>query len=277
MADETWFAEMKRYVRFGADDEVALRRLFWFAAPAFPRIAEEFYQRLEEHPRAKAVFSGSEQVQRLKATLCDWLRLLLVGPWDESYYTQRARIGHMHVKIGLPQKYMFGAMNLIRIDLIRIAQRAHTEGDPSPSASQPSRIDLLDVTVALQKVIDRSGGATNRRARSRQARSAVRQSVRGSACRAAARQRAACSLAIAAGTFRDARRAVAERPPAARKATQHATDQQPRAPRAPCQNAEYHGFTLSGRAYTSRTAGDRKRRRRRPEHIAGSKGCRRAR
>lgn len=154
MADETWFAEMKRYVRFGGDDEVALRRLFWFAAPAFPRIAEEFYQRLEEHPRAKAVFSGSEQVQRLKATLRDWLRLLLVGPWDEVYYAQRARIGHMHVKIGLPQKYMFGAMNLIRVDLIRIAQRAHTEGDPTPSASQPSRIDLLDVTVALQKVID---------------------------------------------------------------------------------------------------------------------------
>jgi hypothetical protein len=52
--DETWFVEMKRYMRFGADDEAALRRFSSIAAPEFRRIAEEFYERLAEHQRAKA-------------------------------------------------------------------------------------------------------------------------------------------------------------------------------------------------------------------------------
>jgi hypothetical protein len=151
---ETWFVELKRYVRFGADDEAALRRLCRFAAPEFHRIAEEFYERLDEHQRAKAVFSGPEQVERLKVTLREWMRLLLNGPWDEAYYTQRARIGHMHVKIGLPQKYMFGAMNLIRVDLMRIAQCAYAEDEPTPPASKHTSTDLVQTMMALEKILD---------------------------------------------------------------------------------------------------------------------------
>jgi hypothetical protein len=152
--DETWFAEMKRYVRFGPDDEAALRRLTRFAAPEFRRIADEFYERLDEHPRAKAVFTGPEQVERLKVTLCEWMRLLLDGPWDEAYHAQRARIGRVHVAIGLPQKYMFGAVNLIRVDLLRIAQRAHAGDEPAPGPGSPAGTDLIHATVALQKVLD---------------------------------------------------------------------------------------------------------------------------
>ena len=50
---ESFFAEMKRYVRFDADDEAMLRALAPHAAPEFRRIAEEFYARLEQHPQAR--------------------------------------------------------------------------------------------------------------------------------------------------------------------------------------------------------------------------------
>lgn len=47
--------EMKRYVRFGPDDESALRALAPHAAPHFRRIADEVYQRLQEHEEARKV------------------------------------------------------------------------------------------------------------------------------------------------------------------------------------------------------------------------------
>jgi PAS domain S-box-containing protein len=118
---ETLFEELKRYVQFGPDDEEALRRFGPHAAPSFPAVVDEFYARLSAHDQALDIFSGPEQIERLKGSLRDWLELLFRGPWDEAYYQRRARIGRVHVRIELPQKYMFAAMDQIRVALSRIA------------------------------------------------------------------------------------------------------------------------------------------------------------
>ncbi|HJZ85741.1 MAG TPA: protoglobin domain-containing protein [Polyangia bacterium] len=146
---ETFFAEMKRYVRFGAEDEASLRALGPHAAPHFVRIAEEFYQQLEQHPEARAVFSGPEQVERLKRTLCTWMQVLLEGPWDEAYHELRTRIGRMHVKVALPQRYMFGAMNLIRASLIEIAQKAYPDQESARVRSVWALSKILDLELAI--------------------------------------------------------------------------------------------------------------------------------
>jgi PAS domain S-box-containing protein len=139
---ETFFAEMKRYVAFGPEDEAALRGFHPHATPHFRGIAEEFYERLSAHPEAVAVFSGPEQLERLKSTLCVWMDLLLTGPWDEDYYEKRARIGRMHVKISLPQRYMFGAMDAIRISFGKVVH-----------ATLPPE-QRMSVLLALHKIID---------------------------------------------------------------------------------------------------------------------------
>src|SRR5690606_25094129 len=108
---ETLFQELKRYMRFGAEDEESLRRLSGLARPHFRAIAEAFYARLAEHDSAHRVFSGPAQIERLKGTLVAWMELLLTGPWDDAYYQKRARIGRTHVRIELQQRYMFGAMD----------------------------------------------------------------------------------------------------------------------------------------------------------------------
>ena len=118
---ETLFEELKRYVQFGAADEAALRSFGPHAAPSFPAVVDEFYARLSEHEEARNIFSGPEQIERLKVSLRDWLELLFRGPWDEAYYERRARIGRVHVRIELPQKYMFAAMDQIRIALAGLA------------------------------------------------------------------------------------------------------------------------------------------------------------
>jgi PAS domain S-box-containing protein len=146
---ETWFEEMKRYVRFDDDDQAVLRGFANQARPHFPRIVTEFYGRLAEHDEARRVFSGPEQVERLKGSLSDWLDLLLKGPWDEDYYQKRARIGRMHVKIGLPQRYMFGAMNLVRIDLKKVAQEIFADAAETRNRLVRAISKILDLELAI--------------------------------------------------------------------------------------------------------------------------------
>jgi len=140
---------MRRYVRFGPEDERALRAFAPIAAPHFRTISEAFYERLAEHPDARAVFHGDDQVERLKGTLCEWMRLLLNGPWDHAYYERRARIGRMHVKISLPQRYMFGAMNLIRVGLLRIADETLADRPNEQAATAGALAKIIDIELCI--------------------------------------------------------------------------------------------------------------------------------
>ncbi len=141
-ASERVFDELRRYVGFDAKDEEALRELAPQVAPRFATIADEFYQRLVKHEGARRVIVDEEQLGRLKVTLQNWLHRMLVGPWDAEFCQQRARIGRTHVRIGLPQRYMFGAMNLVRTSLLQAVE------------------DLLGVdqrrgtAIAVEKIID---------------------------------------------------------------------------------------------------------------------------
>jgi two-component system sensor histidine kinase HydH len=142
---ETVFQELKRYMGFGEDDERALRALHAAAVPQLDRIATVFYDRILTHEEAsKVLHEGESMVGHLKVTLVAWLDSLLAGPWDEAYWSARQRIGRVHVRIGLPQHYMFGAMNVVRGELARIAyERFHPD---------PPR--LQTVRNALGKVLD---------------------------------------------------------------------------------------------------------------------------
>jgi signal transduction histidine kinase len=142
---ETVFEELKRYIRFGEQDERSLRSLHAAAAPEFERVASVFYDRILTHEEARtALVGGESRVGHLKVTLRAWLDTLLSGPWDEAYWQRRYAIGRVHVRIGLPQHYMFGAMNVVRGELAQIAwERFHSEDD-----------QLERVRNALGKILD---------------------------------------------------------------------------------------------------------------------------
>jgi PAS domain S-box-containing protein len=119
---ESTFEEMKRYVRFGDEDARLLALFKPLGLPHFRRIAEEFYDRIREHQGAHNVFTGEEQIQRLQRSLVRWMERVCSGPYDDAYFRETAHIGRVHVRIGLPQRYMFTAMALIRVSLVRIAE-----------------------------------------------------------------------------------------------------------------------------------------------------------
>jgi PAS domain S-box-containing protein len=146
---ESLLEELRRYVGFGPADEAALRDLAPHAQGHFAAIAEEFYDRLAAHDEARQVFSGPEQVARLKGTLQVWMRELCCGPWDEAYYQRRLRIGRRHVTISLPQRYMFAAMDVIRIALAGIANDAYDDDHDRRMRAIAALHRILDIELAI--------------------------------------------------------------------------------------------------------------------------------
>jgi len=145
---ETVLAELKRYVLFDAADEARLRAFHRLAAPEFQRLADAFYDRILHHEEAKkALVGGESSVGHLKVTMVAWLDRLLLGPWDEAYWEHRYRIGRKHVQIGLPQHYMFGAMNVHREGLDQVA-REHLAG-AELAALRSSLGKILDLELAI--------------------------------------------------------------------------------------------------------------------------------
>ena len=134
---ETLFEELKRYVGWSREDEAALRALHPLAAPHFVRIAERL---LRAHPRARRrARRRSSAASRRSATSRSRCRRgwtsCSPGPWDEAYYELRCRIGRVHVRIALPQHYMFGAMNVIRARAERAHRRRATRPAPRSCAA----------------------------------------------------------------------------------------------------------------------------------------------
>src|SRR5882724_4395682 len=152
-SQETRFQELKRYVRFDARDADLLLAFRERAAPEFPRIAQEFYDRIREHADAHDVFTGEDQIQRLQRSLVAWLSRICGGVYDEQYAEQTAKIGRVHVKIGLPQRYMLTAMALIRIALVHIADR-DLGADAAPTREALMRVLDLELAVMLQTYKD---------------------------------------------------------------------------------------------------------------------------
>ncbi len=147
----SFFEEVTSYIGFDSRDSARLREFLPTAAPHFERISEHFYERILNHPQAhEAISGGAEQIERLKQTLVEWMRTGLEGPHDEEFCNRRARIGHMHVRIGLPQRYMITAMNVMRLDFRDVA---NAELGELPRANLDALLDTLDRLFDLELAI----------------------------------------------------------------------------------------------------------------------------
>jgi signal transduction histidine kinase len=148
--EETLFEELKRYVGWNESDEAALRALHGPLTPHFPRVAEIFYDTILSHREAKqSLVGGESQVGHLKVTLQRWMDTLLHGPWDEAYFESRARIGRYHVRIDLPQHYMFGAMNVVRRELGAVVNELYRDRPDERAAAERALGRILDLDLAV--------------------------------------------------------------------------------------------------------------------------------
>jgi signal transduction histidine kinase len=88
-------------------------------------------------------------VGHLKGTLEIWMDQLLCGPWDESYFELRCRIGRMHVRIALPQHYMFGAMNVLRQEFNTLIDEHYRDRPQELARVRRALSKMLDLELAI--------------------------------------------------------------------------------------------------------------------------------
>jgi two-component system sensor histidine kinase HydH len=147
---ESILEELKRYVGFGPSDAQALRELHPHLQPHFVRIAQVFYDRILANPEARRVLEGGEsRVGQLKQTLVRWMEGVFLGPWDDAYFERRCRIGRVHVRIGLPQHYMFGGMDVLRLEFLRVVDDTHPSDREAVSAARAALERILDIELAI--------------------------------------------------------------------------------------------------------------------------------
>lgn len=113
------FQSLARYLGFDEKDLSTLRTVLPRVEPHLDGVVDEFYRVILEHPVTREILRDPAQVSRLKLTLRQWLQEIFSAPRDAEYLARRNRVGTVHVRIGLPQAYVFGAMGLIRMRLER--------------------------------------------------------------------------------------------------------------------------------------------------------------
>ncbi len=144
---QTVFVELKRYIGFVAQDEANLRSLARVVEPHLPAIADRFSQEILRHPGArKPLAEGPAQLDRLRFTWTTWLGSLFGGTYDADYVRQHAQIGRAHVRVGLPQHYVFAAIEVIRRELKRVILDADV-----PRAD--SKLDSVRKLLTLETAI----------------------------------------------------------------------------------------------------------------------------
>jgi PAS domain S-box-containing protein len=141
---EARYEEILRYVRFGPADRERLASVRPLVAPHLARIAAEFYDRIREHDDAHAVFRDEAQVDRLTRSMEAWLDQVFVGAYDAAFFERNARVGRVHVEVGLPQRYVLTAMNVIRASLTAVLAEGGATEDARSSLAK-----ALDAQLAV--------------------------------------------------------------------------------------------------------------------------------
>ncbi|MFQ5413415.1 MAG: ATP-binding protein [Phycisphaerae bacterium] len=157
----TTFEQMKRDVGWTARDVDNIRALAVDAQPLIPTIVDRFYDALLRQPGPRAVLTkGAVPLSRLRGTLEAWLNGLFVGPYDDAYYSDRFRIGHTHVRVGLPQWYMLIGVELIWRDVAQLVRTANVS-----HAQEKLRSLHKLLTLELGIMLDSYGESTEAQAR----------------------------------------------------------------------------------------------------------------
>ena len=146
------FEEMARDIGFAEEHAELLRAAHPLVSPFFQEVVDRFYEVIAQNPEARAVFADESAIERQKVHLAGWLEGIFGGVYDEAYFERRTRIGRAHVRIRLPQRYMFSMMNVVRVRLQDLLRREAIRAGWSMHEQQVAiaAVDkLLDMELAI--------------------------------------------------------------------------------------------------------------------------------
>ena len=86
---------------------------------------------------------------QLKSRWCDGWRGSSSGPGTTNTSSVRCRIGRVHVRIGLPQHYMFGAMDVLRLETLHVVDEMRTLDRKTSWDARAAVNRILDLELAI--------------------------------------------------------------------------------------------------------------------------------
>ncbi len=161
------FELLKHYIEFGDEDAENLRSLGEEARGLIPEVVEQFYGRILADAEAMQVFTGGEaQIARQRDVMRGWLEDVFCGEYGTEYVKKRTEIGHAHVRVGLPQHYMFTAMEIVwRVFFDRLAGDS-TDANRNRQLSSLHGLLMLDLAIMLASYQESYTEQVRRRERS---------------------------------------------------------------------------------------------------------------
>lgn len=138
------FSEVKGFVGFGAADEGRLKELVPIIEKHGADVTRRFYDVLLANPTTAPIVDG--RVDLLKGTHAQWMKNVVNGPWDDNWFQAQIRIGHVHVKQGVPPLHVELTFSLLR-EFVAEAIRTERGGDAVEHVS--SFVKILDMALAM--------------------------------------------------------------------------------------------------------------------------------
>ncbi|MFQ5410812.1 MAG: ATP-binding protein [Phycisphaerae bacterium] len=140
---EDIYRDMTAYLSFGEEDARALAELKDPLRPYFHDIVDHFYAILMKNEPARSVLEANRiHIEDLREKLTLGLGELFDNHYGIEYFEKRCRIGRRHVRVNLPQHYMFTAMNIIRLDLAERILKLDPDAAPRRLAALHKILDL---------------------------------------------------------------------------------------------------------------------------------------
>lgn len=116
MVPEELLQTMKTLLNFNDQDVANLKAMGPLLIPHATEMTQVFYEALSRSPEAKAILDGdSGRRERLHSTLDAWYKEIFAGSYGDAYAQRRWIIGLVHVKIGIPPKFVVGSMKNVYV------------------------------------------------------------------------------------------------------------------------------------------------------------------
>jgi two-component system, NtrC family, sensor kinase len=143
------YGELQTYVGLTADDIRLVPRAWPYIEPSLHELVDDFYEEILRHTEPRQIFTGPDQVGRLKASLRQWIAELFSAVHDEAFVAKRWQVGFRHVQIGLQPIWVSAAMSRLREQTLLALRSRWSHEDPLfyPTASAIAR--LMDLDLAL--------------------------------------------------------------------------------------------------------------------------------
>ncbi len=134
---------LKRHYFFSDDDAVRLRELLPLAEQYQQQMVDEFYEYIQSQPETAAILARQTTRERMNHFHRLWFLGLFQGIYDEAYLHHVRRIGHAHVRVGLPVNFVNAAMHQVRHFMHQLIHETF-----------PDRDQRRDYRESVDKILD---------------------------------------------------------------------------------------------------------------------------